>query len=537
MIDDAPEALAEVVAYGNWWHGHHDTVDGFVSRSGVHQATLNASAAALTQKNRLGYDAHLVDFDQPETTTPDEELALGMLRWNKAILFGTEKYYSILSAWNFGVGGWPYRAPDGSVWHLQARIDSPSTVGVYGNVLRIDVTAPSVLLATFTVPTTGSADLGWAQSWDEGGVSGITVNFNPKTGAQAAAHRYGWYKLPVWILEFAISGGSFTSVPTIAGTVTFDAATSVSTTVQDDQWVDESHIEFVRGADIEDYRLDLSAFVADISNIVAGHDPLPDPNGSDYLTGDLAYRYYASSTVSTSSSYGQTHADGSTSGSVLRQVVGVAYGRGGDRRVMAIEYEETTTWGDTGYHVGDLGWYHYHVKKGVSPTATPWYCDGYPVSPFAIDYPAYTRAKTSDVFTSLRFVANGEILCAIESHVITTTTAEQTASTLVTDSTVMTFSGNRYNGAVDTAHDLRVPGDISQTDRTRIMLPAANVFAYCDYRLANQYPFVSRILMYAAPDEGQVFGWPTPWDQSTYAVPIAVDPVTGEFSKTTLRYF
>lgn len=225
MIDDSPEALAEVIAFGNWWHGSYRPGEGFFSRSGVAQAILNASSVANTQRNVVGRDAHLVDFDRTVVETPAEESAIGMERWNKAILYGKDKYYSILGSFNLGAGGWPYRAPDGFVWHLQARYFAPSTVIVFGNVLRSDITVPSVQLAEIEVPADDTTST-WSWQTKTDGVSPLTLNFNPKGGAQAAAHRYGPQKVPMWIVEFSVSGGSATTPPVVSAAVTFNRSSA-----------------------------------------------------------------------------------------------------------------------------------------------------------------------------------------------------------------------------------------------------------------------------------------------------------------------
>lgn len=227
MIDHGPVALAELIAFGNWWHGHYDTVNGFVSRAGVAQAFLNGSSEAAIQREKIGYDAHLVDFSMPEIETPEDESAQGMLRWNKAILYGRDKYYSILGGFRFGVGGWPYRAPDGSVWHLQARMGTSGVLNIHGDLLKSHVNIVATVRQSITVPTDTNAQ--GLFPWLDESVSNPIVNFNPKGGAQAAVHRYGIHSALMWLVEVAVAGGSKTVAPTITCTLSYTGATQFTT--------------------------------------------------------------------------------------------------------------------------------------------------------------------------------------------------------------------------------------------------------------------------------------------------------------------
>lgn len=301
MIDDSPEALAEVIAFGNWWHGSYRTGEGFFSRSGVAQAILNASSVANTQKSVVGRDAHLVDFDRPAVETPAAEAAIGMERWNKAILYGKEKYYSILGTFKLGVGGWPYRAPDGIVWHLQARFFSPGTVIVFGNVLRSDITVPTVQIAEIEVPIEDTNPV-WSWQSFVGLTSSLMVNFNPKGGAQAAAHRYSPYQVPLWVVEFEVSGGSATTPPTISAEVTFDRASASENTI---------------GAPV-----------------VYVDDTLINPNTGETYTWPDQFVYPPVPVNQNAEGY-----------NVNAQVLGVVYNAAGERCVLRVEIVERVSYG------------------------------------------------------------------------------------------------------------------------------------------------------------------------------------------------
>lgn len=210
MIDEGAPQLGTLRAVGNFWHGYYSTTAGWRSRAGAVMPGFTPNALATGRLDINQPDAHLLDFGMPAVETPEHEAALGMERWNKAVLHGSEKYYSILSAKNFGAGGWPYRAPDGTTFFLQA--DTVAASGIY--TLRIKAgrlttafTAPATIVATITLPASGGVD---------------TVNFSPD-GSRAAIHSYDSEYLGStqhntvvrWIFDATVSGGSAEALPSV----------------------------------------------------------------------------------------------------------------------------------------------------------------------------------------------------------------------------------------------------------------------------------------------------------------------------------
>ena len=202
--------LGAVEAIGNWLHGSWKTGVGFRNRAG---AAFDASVLGVNETTYVtvqGNDAHLVDFDMPVVTTPAAEIALGLERWNKAILYGLEKYYSIRSARAFGRGGWPYKAPDGSVWRMLATA-SANLVTISATRLRDDFAGTMTVIGTFAVP-------------DPQGRA-IWVNFSPKGGNKAAVHAdigYAGLNYVKYVLEVELTGGNAGALPAVTGSVTID---------------------------------------------------------------------------------------------------------------------------------------------------------------------------------------------------------------------------------------------------------------------------------------------------------------------------
>lgn len=223
MIADGLDPLIKIDAWGNWWHGSYDTAAGFRSRAGVAQPVVAADTDAQTMAaaGSKSLESHLVDFGMPTQATPSGEAAAGLERWNKAILVGSSRLHSILSTDSVGTKAWLYRAPDGQVWTLQPSL-SGATITVQARRLRV----PGATLDSWQTVCTRTES---AHSF-----SFFDVNASPD--GSAAAMRYlpasgGFAQgypppAPHWIVEFAVSGGSVSSAPTVTA-----ASTSVAETV------------------------------------------------------------------------------------------------------------------------------------------------------------------------------------------------------------------------------------------------------------------------------------------------------------------
>lgn len=210
MFSDGPNGLEKVVAFGNFWHGRLTTAGNFVSALGVEVpaesverfAYYHAAESLAEYTTKLCVN-HLVDFDMPELDTPAADAEKGLVYYNKALLFGQHKYYSISSDRCFGSSGWPYKAPDGSVWHLTAYLDeTDSAVKILASPLggTGQSTLASISLSGLDLYTK---------------VCVTSVNFSPKDGANAAAHVYYTTNADAYpfsdlqyVVEIAVSGGS-----------------------------------------------------------------------------------------------------------------------------------------------------------------------------------------------------------------------------------------------------------------------------------------------------------------------------------------
>lgn len=227
MIDDAPESLAELLTFGNVWHGSCDATAGFRTRAGVampyvtKRVSMPSSVfygSTINWRTSAGVsDAHLIDFGRPSLTTPDEDAAAGKHWWNKTILFGDVKSYSVLANGDgFGPSGWPYKASDGRTWFLDARYIDDRTLGVYAKPLVLKSTladtfiVPTVLVASISLPTDSS---GYPLAGD------VFANFDPTSGEHAAIH--SWCAGGMWIVEATLIGGtSSDSAPTVSLSLT-----------------------------------------------------------------------------------------------------------------------------------------------------------------------------------------------------------------------------------------------------------------------------------------------------------------------------
>lgn len=214
MNDAGRPPLARVNAIGNFWHGYYSDVTGWRSRAGSAMSGFSPSPAATAKLSVIDnrYDAHLVNFAMPAVATPASEAALGMERWNKAILHGRQKRYAINSLLGFGADGWPYKAPDGTVFFMRmvATLASPNVVEVRAGKLSPSFSLPTSVIASIEVPSLSLVD---------------DLNFSP-AGDKACGHGYEaetavfWTNTYLlWAVEAAISGGGADSLPAAALTL------------------------------------------------------------------------------------------------------------------------------------------------------------------------------------------------------------------------------------------------------------------------------------------------------------------------------
>lgn len=192
MIDDGIDPLADMITFGNFLHGSYDTVEGWRSRLGVPmQAFVGEDYGDLyvnAAKTDIGHGFALVNFGMPELVTPQEEIDRGYEWVNFARLFSRSKIYSIKGTKGFRQDGWPYRAPDGQIWHMQAYWETSTTAKVYALRLvpsMLQPRAAGTLIATITVP-----DVTYATSAESTTDIFYDVTFDPTSGAHATAHLY-----------------------------------------------------------------------------------------------------------------------------------------------------------------------------------------------------------------------------------------------------------------------------------------------------------------------------------------------------------
>lgn len=317
MTDEGLDALMAIEAWGNWWHGSYHQTLGWRSRAGVAlPAEITANSAAIDARNRTDTEAHLVDFGLPEVATPAAEAAAGLLRWNKALLFGREKAYNIKSGGqNFGRAGWPYRAPDGTVWHLKIAWTTSGQIEIYGRVLTPAFANPMTLVAT----PSWSGLPGWSAS------RALAVTFAPNGGAAAAVH---WRTVADnalnGVLELAVSGGSATTPPTVSASLTYPNVASLTTTGSYPSGAITA-TSYVNGTTV--WTGGASVYTAP----PAGYDPA----------------HYATETIPTTRDpisvpiyYGSPH--------WTRTVLGVVYGADGTRHVLSRgDHEHTPSFTDS----------------------------------------------------------------------------------------------------------------------------------------------------------------------------------------------
>lgn len=221
-FDDPFAGLAEVVRFGNPWHGYEQG-GSLYTPAGV-PITLPAGQAyhrPADGGNRL------IDLGLPVVTSSPSEIAKGMSWSNKAVLAGSGLGMAVpiynpvrgsgASAVLFRSFSWGYRCPDGTVYLLwlsegekKIRADPvslPSSAGSYpanttGGTIRLDLSA--VLRTQRVVGSQTYALYRW-------------LNFAPN-GTKAAIHGAyvsGTQQVVYQITEVAVSGGDAATLPTV----------------------------------------------------------------------------------------------------------------------------------------------------------------------------------------------------------------------------------------------------------------------------------------------------------------------------------
>jgi hypothetical protein len=206
-----PRELEDV---GNFSHGSYSLDTGYTSRAGYAMPHLSTWPAATTHGNTDGF-AHLVDLGMPVITRPATAEADGYYVWEKAVLFGEDKRYSIMSGFNFGIGAWLYKAPGGNVWQMLATRPDASTLKIEARKLN-NSTAPTSLVQVLAINIS-------AYDWG----NTFFVNFDPKGSGRAAIHVHsavGSYSGPwiEYIFETTVTGGDDPTLPTVTAALTYD---------------------------------------------------------------------------------------------------------------------------------------------------------------------------------------------------------------------------------------------------------------------------------------------------------------------------
>lgn len=219
MLIEGFTAPGEFNEVGNFSHGSYSLDVGYRSRTNKAMAYLADWPAAMAHGDHDGW-AHLVDLGAPAVTTPPAWDNAGLHKWHKAIFFGEEKRYSVMSGWSLGVGGWIYKAPQGDVWHLLASRPDAAT-------LRVET--KRLMHGTNQFSQVASVDI---SAFNYG--STFFVNFDPTGSGRAAIHCHAqtgalnspWIE---YVFEATVSGGDDGALPSVVLARTFNAADCVVT--------------------------------------------------------------------------------------------------------------------------------------------------------------------------------------------------------------------------------------------------------------------------------------------------------------------
>lgn len=196
----------EVVRFGNPWHGYRSAIGGALKTDAGQVIT-----GPVTSELPVDGWNRFTDFGAPAVSTSSADSGVGMTWLNKAVWVG---YYKLIAAVHspgpdtpkIGQLGWPYKAPDGSVWWLFAEVSSAGNLVIYANQAPMNSGAGATSAASVAV---NKAQWDASVSW---------VNFAPD-GSKATIHSatedslHGLSVIGAW--ECAVTGGSATTPPTV----------------------------------------------------------------------------------------------------------------------------------------------------------------------------------------------------------------------------------------------------------------------------------------------------------------------------------
>ena len=531
MIDDGIDPLCELVTVCNPWHGSYDTNDGFRNRSGNLMPLVSASSTAASQATVQGSGYHRVDFDMPEIPTPKVMSDEGMEIWNKTLLYGEDKYVSIMSTLRLGKDCWPYKAPDGSVWHMRAGQGSPTQVVIYGTQLTTTPTVPNTtVIATISVPGPDAFE-GYTYGAPD---STLHVNFDPHGGGKAAVHYYYYrtgstfnYFTPVFVLEVTLTGGDFNTPPTASGNVIYGPSGCHGNV----------------GSAVESQNVSPSYSMSAITSP-------PGPVDQGRITGiyqETALHWFGYSEVDNSPSsffveekanvnfwYKPPHI---ISSFILRAV---AYDKAGARKT--IKYEGSTV------QTGPV-----YTQELLDPGSTRWRVetfDGGSTWSFVTPYATAGGGRgpvtrTTAVITTTEktgFTRDGAF---VPSHIgITNTrTVKFGINTPLSDESAYSFSG-KGSEAYSASSGAFIGIDWPPQSNRIFVQGRTNSNSFVNYHVApatsDPYPYRKIITEYCDADTDDAWYGPRQWtitddsDSTTFPVP---DPETGVISKTKIRYF
>jgi hypothetical protein len=194
MFDDGRKPLTRLVRFGNFLHGSYDSVDGWKSRRGYDMPSFMASGQSATHASQCtsaGLGVSFANFGGPPIETPQTQLEEGYEWVTHARLFGLSKYYSVRATKQFGDNGWPYKSPDGTVWHMMATLDN-TLVKIYAIELAPTMANPIVhgqFVGQFSFPYFSVSDFDYLYDAITP-ASEVSATFDPRDGATAMIHRF-----------------------------------------------------------------------------------------------------------------------------------------------------------------------------------------------------------------------------------------------------------------------------------------------------------------------------------------------------------
>lgn len=488
MLGDSIEPLTDVVDFGNWWHGSWTYGVGFKNRAG---ATLNDGYNGFSGTNVavVGTDAHLVDLEMPALTTPAAEIALGLERLNKAVLFGAHKYYAMGGSFTFGAGGWPYQASDGAVWHMKADLITTTNLGIYARRLNNAGVGDWTLLEEITVPY-------------ESGYGGVTpvygseprVNFDPMGGAAAAAHSWFYWgttrQTVCYIAEIALSGGSATTTPTATVAITYNEASA--------------QIEYAVNQDMNVLKHRYREVLVSSTTLVDTYEMVIDEwwyaDHPDWFPGGVSY----------------------VRRDVDERIISIVYGATGTRHVLSAKYENIIE------STGHLKNFTVSGSRVVTRNG-----DGYVISNVSTYEGSYDQSGLN--WESFQFLRNDVAACELLSdvdEVYRINWTEYPPDPLwsgVPDETIVNHkTGNAYDATEDETL-------FSTLDILAWGIPASNIVQLIGRQTVGG---AYLCLAYIGPESAHAHGY---GDFATYpagaAAVVALNPFTGAFAPATQRYF